>query len=254
MDYFAMKPITRRPLVWAAALLPVAGVGAGAGAYMSKTDQPRPVLRAGIGMSVEEVQAGSTLSLDGIPPRRKDEHIQSMKITKPFDLVIVDPKGGEVRINELALEPKEWALVTFDDGKLWTIDATIQFGRYNLRDTVSQIKELHALLSKKGYIEDSRWRKFGVSKKLGEGSEPRISGFDELEALWLDTEARVYQMGLPTMIKGNMQVGFSLTHSRRMRANQDARYDDESNIKTEKQFLVHVSIMRVIDLPSRQKR
>lgn len=213
------------------------------GACMAQTsDLPR--VSVGIGMTIDELKAGSTYPFATAPSIIIGSDFQAFQITTPYNLVFVDA-AGELKLDNLGGQ-RELTNITLKNGKVTDLTVTVQTGRTNLHQAIEQAKALHQWFAEHGYEKSTRGPDFTVASRNSKHAIAPITSFEQAEAAFLDPQIKLAEMGLFGLRKGDVNVGVSLANGRRMLAKHGARHDDESNAKDEKRYGLEMFIAETV--------
>jgi len=198
-----------------------------------------PIVRVSIGMSADELKSGSTYPFDFVPAKADGDDLQAFGIFSPYRLVFVDD-GAELTLDDLGDE-HEFTNITVSQREVSDLLVTLQNGRTNLHDAMGQARRLREWFMRQGYREEEG---FLLHKKNGTKVPGSITTLDQAEAGFLDPDLKLSEAVLFGMQKKHVSVGVSLYNTRRMRAQQDVRYDDESEVAQERRYMLTMFIFR----------
>ena len=206
------------------------------------SDLPR--VRVGIGMSIDELKAGSTYPFATVPSITIGGDFQAFQITTPYNLVFVDA-AGELKLDNLG-GLRELTSISVDEGRVTSMSITVQTGRTNLHQAMDQARALHRWFTEHGYEKASRGPDFAVAARNSKHAIAPITSFEQAEAAFLDPQIKLSEMGLFGLRKGDINVGVSLANGRRMLARHGQEHDDESNAKEEKRYGLDMFIAETV--------
>jgi len=206
------------------------------------SDLPR--VRVGIGMTIDELKAGSTYAFATVPSIIMGSDFQAFQITTPYNLVFVDA-AGELKLDNLG-GLRELTNITLKNGQVTDLTVTVQTGRTNLHQAMDQARALHRWFTERGYEKASRGPDFAVAARNSKHAIAPITSFEQAEAAFLDPQIKLSEMGLFGLRKGEHNVSVSLSNARRMRAKENEKYDDESDAKDEKRYMLMLYIMETV--------
>lgn len=213
---------------------------------MPQSDKPSnslPTVRVGIGMTLDQLKAGSTYSFATAPSAQLAGDFQAFQITTPYNLVFVDG-DAELRLDNLGGQ-RELTNITVKQGRVTDMLVTVQTGRTNLHQAMDQAKALHQWFAQHGYENDSL-PNFVVQRRNSKHPIEPITNFEQAEAAFLDPNVKLAEMGVFGFKKGDITVGVRLANGRRMLARHGAEHDVESNAKEEKRYGLNVFIAETV--------
>jgi hypothetical protein len=203
-----------------------------------------PTVRVGIGMSIEQLKAGSTYPFTRASSVQLAGDFQAFQITTPYNLVFVDG-DLELRLENLGGQ-RELTNITVKQGRVTDMTVTVQTSRTNLRQTLEQAKGLRQWFAQHGYQQDSR-PNFVVQSRMSKHAIEPITSFEQAEAAFLDPSIKLAEMGLFGFKKGDVSVGVSLANGRRMLAKHGGKeHGDESGAKEEKRYGLSMFIAEAV--------
>jgi hypothetical protein len=206
------------------------------------SDLPR--VRVGIGMTIDELKAGSTYPFATVSSIIMGSDFQAFQITTPYNLVFVDA-AGELKLDNLG-GLRELTNITVKNGQVTDLTVTVQTGRTSLHQAMDQAKALHRWFTERGYEKASRGPDFAAAARNSKHAIAPITSFEQAEAAFLDPQIKLSEMGLFGLRKGEHNVSVSLSNARRMRAKENKTYDDESDAKDEKRYMLMLYIMETV--------
>ena len=205
------------------------------------SDLPR--VRVGIGMTVDQLKAGSTYPFATAPSVQMAGGFQAFQITTPYNLVFVDA-AGELKLDNLGGQ-REATHIVLSRGYVDGMSVTVQTGRTNLHQAMDQAKALHTWFTEHGYRQDEH-PNFVVAARNSKHAIAPITSFEQAEAAFLDPNIKLAEMGVFGLQKGDIIVGAQLHNTRRMRAKHGKEHDDESNAKDEKTYMLLLFIAETV--------
>jgi hypothetical protein len=196
------------------------------------SDLPR--VRVGIGMTIDELKAGSTYAFATVPSITMGSDFQAFQITTPYNLVLVDATA-ELKLDNLGGQ-RELTNITLKNGRVTDLTVTVQTGRTNLHQAMDQAKALHRWFTEQGYLTMPDNNTFKIQARNSRHPIAPITSFEQAEAAFLDPNIKLSEMILFGLRKGDHNVGMTLANGRRMLAKHGQQHDDESNAKEEKRY------------------
>jgi len=188
-------------------------------------------------MSADELKSGSTYPFDFAPAKADGDDFQAFGIYSPYRLVFVDGRA-ELTLDDIGNE-HEFTNITVKQREVSDLLVTLQNGRTNLHGAMGQARRLREWFMRQGYREEQG---FLLLKKNGTKAPGSITTLGQAEAGFLDPDLKLSEALLFGMQKKQVSVGVSLYNTRRMRARQDVRYDDESDVAQERRYMLTMFI------------
>jgi len=214
---------------------------------MAQSDKPStnlPDVRVGIGMTIDQLKAGSTYPFATTPSMQLAGDVQAFQITTPYNFVFVDG-GAELRLDNLGGQ-REWINITVKQGRVTDMTVTVQTGRTNLHGAMEQAKAMYGWFTQHGYKASSDNNSFVAQRRNSTHALLPITSFEQAEAAFLDPNIKLSEMIVFGLRKNDVNVGVSLANGRRMLARHGKEHDDESNAKEEKRYGLSMFITETV--------
>lgn len=231
--------------------------------YSARGQTPRPTIRVGLGMTIAQMQAGSTYHFkDDSPsfqymPGRKISYrampgLHAWTITEPYNLVLVY-HGHELKRNDVGGDNYLLAITTNPDTqKLESISITFQNHALTLDEALAEAKSLNEWFTRAGFHRPSPnapdAKQFSdpftiVERELYAPKYQRaLRSYADVRAAFLDPRAEIIQIALFSLAADDATVGLTISNARRWRENASGDRD-ESGAATEHEYFLQLGMI-----------
>jgi hypothetical protein len=215
-------------------------------------DAPQtPVIRVGIGMTVDELRASSTYNFkDGVlrSPIRNN-----WMITRPYDLAFIY-KGRELRKAGLGGDNYFIAINTapMSQRVIDFIQITFQNRALTLDEALTEAQSLQTWFTEAGFHTPSSTTPnanhipapFSITQPASGVSryEPHIENYSHARVAFLDPAARILAIRPFTLVTDDARAGLEIANARRRLYASDAT-TDETNAATERAYFLNLGVM-----------
>lgn len=223
----------------------------------------RPTIRVGIGMTVDELRAGSTYKFNDEAPSFQmapgqriqypaNPSLHDWTITEPYNLVFVY-KGHELKKDDLGGDNYLIAITTEPlTQRIESIRITFQNRALTLDEALAEAKRLNDWFVQAGFHQPAPdapdAKEFSGAFTVGEQErhappyKQPITSYEEMRAALFDARSQIIEIAPFQLATDDAQVGLEITNARRKREDVGAN-KDESNASTERTYFLNLSII-----------
>lgn len=224
----------------------------------------RPTIRVGIGMTVDELKAGSTYkftdegpTFQAMPgqkvPYPGGANFNDWVITEPYDLVLVydghelkkDNIGGANYLIAITTAPMSQKFVDH-------ISITFQNRALTLDEALAESEQLTEWFVRAGFHTSLQQASAINSAAVPFSIEQReqyappyqktVTSYQDVKAAFIDEQAQVVTVHVPDLVTDNVRMGLSIVNARRYR-DYGKGGNDGSRAATEREYFLNLSLI-----------
>jgi len=197
-----------------------------------------PVVRVGVGMTLKELQTGSTFSFEVEPG--KENETQLLYVLQPYKFIYVDGHR-ELVLTGIGGEGFLTVIMT-TNGQVDNINVTVQNRKLALDEALTRAEYIYSWFHNSGFSLGPKPRLFYINRLRGGYFSNPIKSFSEARVHLLDATEKIENIDLFSLTEGSRGLTLNLKNSRRMKAQFNEKLNDESHSLNEQEYYLNLFI------------